>query len=460
MHMKSLLGAFLFSILFFGISTTFSFATNNCGVGHASIGNDVSFSNTSPGVNQSVTVSVTANNTQRVDVAIVGPGGAIAAAQNGGFCAGTTCSYTFPTNQGAGTYTAKFNAWDTCSGEVSNHYATGTVNAIAAGPPPPPPVDTSVKGYIDVTNMSLFSGWTCQAQHGGEANTVHFYMDGEAGKGQFLGATTANVQREQAVGSQCEGNINHGFAVDPHSLTNGNVLFDGKSHQIYAYGLGVGGNGPNPLLGGSPITMTGPTTGSVTFHFEGIDSLNNTKPHHLQRSLVLYFYTANTYGSDPMGVKADYTARDTLTFSSGSSNSNDSLAYVFTNTTFNLGSVATNDYYILAKSPEGSLRQLLSNQKIHITAGTNTILVNTDNTNGSPTIPLLLMGDINNNNQVGVDDYAILRDCYGANAVQSRCSDHHLADTTVGLFADLNDDGVIDGIDYNLLIRNMNANGL
>lgn len=68
--------------------------------------------------------------------------------------------------------------------------------------------------------------------------------------GIFIGKTNANVQREQAVGDQCGGNVNHGFVFNtPASLK------DGKQHTIYAYTINTP-YGYNPQLSGSPKTLS------------------------------------------------------------------------------------------------------------------------------------------------------------------------------------------------------------
>jgi hypothetical protein len=71
---------------------------------------------------------------------------------------------------------------------------------------------------------------------------VHFYMDGAAGIGKFIGSTTANLTRETAVGTACGGNSSHGF-----SFAMPTIAKDGKSHTIYAYAINTP-TGTNPAL--------------------------------------------------------------------------------------------------------------------------------------------------------------------------------------------------------------------
>ncbi len=69
----------------------------------------------------------------------------------------------------------------------------------------------------------------------------------------------------------------------------------------------------------------------------------------------------------------------------------------------------------------------------------------------SPTsTPKEKVGDINHDGVVNIVDYRLLMDCYG--------SKFHTASCTAGSAADLNGDGVVDGIDYNILLRAMIGN--
>src|SRR3989344_4139300 len=107
------------------------------------------------------------------------------------------------------------------------------------------------KGAHDSSNATFSDGWTCDPDDYNQAITVHFYKDGPVGGGGvFVGAATANLARESAVGDQCGGNRNHGF-----SFPTPDSLKDGNAHQVYAYALNIGPAANNPLLSGSPKTM-------------------------------------------------------------------------------------------------------------------------------------------------------------------------------------------------------------
>lgn len=63
----------------------------------------------------------------------------------------------------------------------------------------------------------------------------------------------------------------------------------------------------------------------------------------------------------------------------------------------------------------------------------------------------LTVGDINNDNELSIADYNILVGCFGGKANTSSC------EITNRQLADLNDDGAIDGIDYNIFLRNLST---
>jgi len=107
-------------------------------------------------------------------------------------------------------------------------------------------VDQLPIGFFDAADCSSFAGWACDPDDHSAALQVHFYADGPAGTGSFVGATTANLAREAAVGNSCGGYLAHGFSFPvPVSLFNGNP------HTIYAYAIDTVPNN-NSLIAGSP----------------------------------------------------------------------------------------------------------------------------------------------------------------------------------------------------------------
>ncbi|HOI97353.1 MAG TPA: hypothetical protein PLA19_02505 [Candidatus Pacearchaeota archaeon] len=104
-------------------------------------------------------------------------------------------------------------------------------------------------GFFDAADCSSLAGWACDPDDYAAALQVHFYADGPAGTGSFVGETTANLAREAAVGNLCGGRNNHGYAFStPASLK------DGRKHTIYVYAINTPA-GNNPQLTDSPKTI-------------------------------------------------------------------------------------------------------------------------------------------------------------------------------------------------------------
>ncbi len=208
---------------------------------------------------------------------------------------------------------------------------------------------------------------------------------------------------------------------------------------------------PSPTNTGTiPPTLTpsaGPPVGSLAVHFEGIDPQNNANPHHPQRSVILSFYTSQDFSQQPVAILSE-----SVVFSSSDPNGS------FRNTTIDLSTIPQGSYYVLVKSPEGSLQEILNNAlPISIAQGQTTSF---NGTASQPTNPIFLpMGDFNNDNTIDLTDYNILVDCFGTKATSSSCKAHQIGDHYVTNYADMNDDGTVNGIDYNILIRNFNQQG-
>ncbi|MBI3093111.1 MAG: hypothetical protein HYZ02_02645, partial [Candidatus Levybacteria bacterium] len=63
----------------------------------------------------------------------------------------------------------------------------------------------------------------------------------------------------------------------------------------------------------------------------------------------------------------------------------------------------------------------------------------------------LVLGDINADNKLSILDYNILVDCFGDKANSQTCGNNNKD------FADLDDNGRIDGVDYNLFLRSLSS---
>ena len=99
-------------------------------------------------------------------------------------------------------------------------------------------------GFLDSVNCNQFTGWAKDPNTIGSIS-VHFYIDGEAGTGTYIGGVTANQHR----GDLPFDDKNHGFTFrTPASIK------DGHQHHIYAYGIDEQ-NQVNSLLNNSPLTI-------------------------------------------------------------------------------------------------------------------------------------------------------------------------------------------------------------
>ncbi|MBI2133580.1 carboxypeptidase regulatory-like domain-containing protein [Candidatus Woesearchaeota archaeon] len=122
---------------------------------------------------------------------------------------------------------------------------------------PPQQVNSKPEGWLDSADCNSFVGWVRDPDTVAPVD-VHFYADGPAGTGTFIGSANANVFRQDLCNLWGNGNADcsHGFVFSlPASLR------DGKQHSIYAHGIDSSG-GENPLLSGvpKPVTCEAPQT--------------------------------------------------------------------------------------------------------------------------------------------------------------------------------------------------------
>ena len=126
----------------------------------------------------------------------------------------------------------------------------------------PVPKDVAPIGWLDTVDCNSFIGWAGDIDNPHKPIEVHFYADGPAGVGKFLGSITANLAREEAVclelfADNCDvcntdtDNLTqclHGFSFEtPLSLK------DNQVHSIYPYAINLPGTvGDNAQLWSSP----------------------------------------------------------------------------------------------------------------------------------------------------------------------------------------------------------------
>lgn len=107
---------------------------------------------------------------------------------------------------------------------------------------------------------------------------------------------------------------------------------------------------------------------------------------------------------------------------------------------FNLGKVPAGTYKILLKSPKYLRTVIVDSQAIKGTGETITpTSLSKSLADGA--------GDVVNDNILNIQDYNAIVGCFGAKKDTSSCVDKDAAD--------LNDDGVIDGIDYNIFLTSL-----
>ncbi len=100
---------------------------------------------------------------------------------------------------------------------------------------------------VDATGKAF--GWTLDGNCPEQSIDVHFYIDGPAGQGEFVGGLRADQPRpdvNEATGYP--GHHGFTFQIPAEHL-------DGSQHTLYAYALDPAG-GHNPLLQGAPMTFS------------------------------------------------------------------------------------------------------------------------------------------------------------------------------------------------------------
>ncbi|PJE74200.1 MAG: hypothetical protein COV01_01755 [Candidatus Taylorbacteria bacterium CG10_big_fil_rev_8_21_14_0_10_41_48] len=122
-----------------------------------------------------------------------------------------------------------------CLGDGGSATSTTSItfDAPPVTPPVTPPVSTDAPpiGFLDSASCSVFNGWTYDPDEPSVSNVVHFYADGPAGSGTFIGAMDVDQPRPD-INTAYGVAGNHGF-----SFPTPDSLKDNGSHDIYAYGI-------------------------------------------------------------------------------------------------------------------------------------------------------------------------------------------------------------------------------
>jgi hypothetical protein len=130
-------------------------------------------------------------------------------------------------------------------------------------------VNTPPEGSLDVVANSqcIAGGWVYDADLPGKSITVSFFRDKDADSGgTLIGSYTTDLLRTDVNGARnLPVNSKHGYNI---TFTAASGLFDGKSHQLYAYGHDAtdktGIRKLFPLLSNSPQTITCSASGTPT----------------------------------------------------------------------------------------------------------------------------------------------------------------------------------------------------
>lgn len=217
---------------------------------------------------------------------------------------------------------------------------------------------------------------------------------------------------------------------------------------------------PNP----TPTTPPG-TKGNLTVQIQGIGLQDNPNPFHPTRRVVLYFYPS-----------ADTTFQHLIKAFPGTVTFNPNNGF-FSNASFPLTGLLAGNYLVLVRTTQGSLVSQIGTGDgtgpitITTTGGANMLvdLQNSQDTNADTTAPILLMGDLVNDcasssscnfNYVFTLDWSALVDCFGDKKTSVACVAHGTFPSTSDTLSDLNDDGVVDGVDYTMLLGNFGHFGI
>jgi len=178
---------------------------------------------------------------------------------NGPTCGGSNQTYCLPTTLAADSgYTKK-----ACSAEKSYEYIVDSKGAILSGgteaiqaklkdlcnPTPVTPENTAPKGYFDSVSCEFAAGWACDSDDYSANVKVDLYVDGPVGQGTYVGASIANLSRENAVGELCNGNSSRGYNIQIPSN-----LYNTGERVFYAYPINTP-EGANTLSAGGPRTL-------------------------------------------------------------------------------------------------------------------------------------------------------------------------------------------------------------
>ena len=202
-----------------------------------------------------------------------------------------------------------------------------------------------------------------------------------------------------------------------------------------------------PTKKAAPTRKPKPLGPTVTLNFAvpGIGSGGGTlKPINLSRTLTIFLFDKDANSLNP-NVKPLYTIKGTAEFDT------DPASPMFTSfgvVEFDLGADVKPDTYQIAFSTDQSLRTLIKASSDNLGGEKFFLKVDKEIELGLQTVN---MGDIvpeEGDNVVDISDYNAFVNCYGDRNGTESC----LGET----YGDFDDNGVVDGIDYNVMLRSFN----
>ena len=183
---------------------------------------------------------------------------------------------------------------------------------------------------------------------------------------------------------------------------------------------------------------------AFSFSLPGISSqAGNIKPQHTVRLVTLSFYDKDDNIAD-IRVKPVYQIQTQAVFDNNPASSTYTF---FIQDGLDLGTQVPSGEYQIGLKTDQTLQKVIKNRENDLEGKIFTIVNNTSFSIGFQT---LLVGDIvpspKGDNKIDIADYNAFIDCFGLK--------QHSSDCVAKEGADFDDNGVVDGIDYNIMLRN------
>lgn len=172
---------------------------------------------------------------------------------------------------------------------------------------------------------------------------------------------------------------------------------------------------------------------STLFYIEPfiIDGIKKTNTQNIKdKNITLYLYNLT---DDPIQDSKETKVFRKLTIPAAY----DKTSNTFSSSKFSFDNTPVGKYQLLLKV-SGSLKQNLGTEDL--SSSSETIIIQGKEIK-------LIMGDINNDNEINMLDYAMIANCFEAKAVTSLCQNIDQAD--------LNYDGLINSLDYDFFLESL-----